>query len=163
MQKIKEFLIKYKTYIISCLISLGIGALSAILTMGNMDIYSEIKTPPLSPPSFFFPLIWTVLYLLMGISSAKIYEYRFTYKNGVKEALTYYAASLIINFTWSIIFFNFRSFLLAFVWILLLLFLIIKTVLSYKDIDKMAMYLQIPYIVWVAFAAYLNFGIILLN
>lgn len=163
MNKIKNLWKKYKHYIISVAIALGVGALSALLTMGNMDLFDEINKPPLSPPAFLFPIVWTALYVLMGISSARIYELRMIFKNEADDALAYYAASLIVNFAWSIIFFNFRAFFLAFAWILLLLFLIVKTVIKYKPLDSLAAYLQIPYIVWVSFATYLTFGIWLMN
>ncbi len=151
-----------KPYIISILISVGTGALSAFLTRGNMDIYEEIATPPLSPPSILFPIVWTILYVLMGISAAMIYTTPL--KSAQKEsALKTYAASLVVNFTWSLIFFNFRAYLLAFIWLLLLLVLIIKTIFAYLKITPLAAYLQIPYALWVAFAGYLNIGIWLLN
>ena len=154
---------KAKTYIISIAISLSVGIISALLTRGNMNIYKEITTPPLSPPSFLFPIVWTVLFILMGISAAMIYETRTAPKRQKDTALSTYAASLFVNFFWSIIFFNMRAFLFAFIWILLLLFLIIATILQYRKINSTAAYLQIPYAVWVTFAAYLNFGIWILN
>ena len=154
---------KAKTYIISIAISLSVGIISALLTRGNMNIYEEITTPPLSPPSFLFPIVWTVLFILMGISAAMIYETRTAPKRQKDTALYTYAASLFVNFFWSIIFFNMRAFLFAFIWILLLLFLIIATILQYRKINSTAAYLQIPYAVWVTFAAYLNFGIWILN
>lgn len=154
---------KIKPYVISILISVGVGALSALLTMGSMNIYSELRTPPLSPPSVLFPIVWSVLFVLMGVSAAIIYSYREKMPENVKSALTTYGASLIVNFFWSIIFFNLRLFLASFVWLLLLLFLIIKTILQYRKINKAAAYLQIPYALWVAFAGYLNFGIWVLN
>ncbi len=163
MKKVTEFWNKYKSYIISIAIALGAGALSALLTMGNMELFDEIKKPPLSPPAFLFPIVWTALYILMGISSARIYELKSTNKIKVTDALYYYASSLAVNFSWSIIFFNLKAFLLAFIWIILLLFLIIKSVLEYKKLDSLAAYLQIPYIIWVSFATYLTFGIYLLN
>lgn len=154
---------KIKPYVISILISVGVGALSALLTMGSMNIYSELRTPPLSPPSVLFPIVWSVLFVLMGVSAAIIYSYREKMPENVKSALTTYGTSLIVNFFWSIIFFNLRLFLASFVWLLLLLFLIIKTILQYRKINKAAAYLQIPYALWVAFAGYLNFGIWVLN
>lgn len=159
---IKNFFIKYKTYIISSLIALSVGVLSAILTSANMDL-SGITQPPLSPPAFLFPLVWTVLYILMGISSAKIFEKRDTLADDVRNALSTYASSLIVNFAWSIIFFNFGAFFLAFLWIVLLEFLVIKTIKEYLKIDKTAALLQIPYAIWIAFAGYLTIAIALLN
>ena len=152
-----------RNFIISVAISLGVGILSALLTRGNMNIYEEVSTPPLSPPSFLFPVVWTVLYVLMGISAAMVYNTRTSPLARRKEALTLYYVSLFFNFFWSIIFFNIRAFLFAFVWLLVLLTLIILTIVKYYKINKTAAYLQIPYAVWVTFAGYLNFGIWLLN
>lgn len=152
-----------RNFIVSVAISLGVGILSALLTRGNMNIYEEVSTPPLSPPSFLFPVVWTVLYVLMGISAAMVYNTRTSPLARRKEALTLYYVSLFFNFFWSIIFFNIRAFLFAFVWLLVLLTLIILTIVKYYKINKTAAYLQIPYAVWVIFAGYLNFGIWLLN
>ena len=150
---------KLQSFIISIVIPLSVGIISALLTQGNMNIYEEVVTPPLSPPSFLFPIVWTVLYILMGISAALIYTDNNALKRIKDRALYTYAASLFVNFFWSIIFFNMRAFLFAFIWLLLLLFLIISTITQYKKINQKATYLQIPYAVWVAFAGYLNFGI----
>ena len=152
-----------RNFIVSVAISLGVGILSALFTRGNMNIYEELNTPPLSPPSFLFPVVWTVLYVLMGISAAMVYNTRISPLARRKEALTLYYVSLFFNFFWSIIFFNIRAFLFAFVWLLVLLALIILTIVKYYKINKTAAYLQIPYAVWVTFAGYLNFGIWLLN
>ena len=154
---------KIKPYIIALLIPLAVGGLSAFLTKDNMSLYRDVVTPPLSPPSFLFPLVWTILYILMGVSSLMIYKAKSVSIKQRASALSTYASSLIINFAWSIIFFNFRAFFLAFVWLVLLFYLIIRTILEYKEIEKRAAYLQIPYAVWVAFAGYLSFSIWLLN
>ena len=154
---------KIRPYIISVAFSVGVGLLSALLTRGNMDIYKEVETPPLSPPSFLFPIVWTVLYILMGISAGMIYTNRKALPKQKESALLTYTASLVVNFFWSIIFFNMRAYFFAFIWLLLLLFLIISTILQYRKINKTASYLQIPYAVWVIFAGYLNFGIWFLN
>ena len=159
---IKEFFTKYKAYIISCIIALGIGLLSSFITMKNMDL-SFFKQPALSPPAFLFPIVWTMLYILMGISAAKIFRLQSGYPDATRSALSTYASSLLVNFTWSIIFFNFGALFLAFLWIILLEFLVIKTIKQYAAIDKNASLLQIPYAVWVAFAAYLNLAIVILN
>ncbi len=153
---------KIKAYTLGILIPLAVGFLSAYLTRGSMNIYQSLKTPPLSPPSILFPIVWTVLYILMGIGSAIIYTSRAKQKNK-NEALTIYALQLAVNFFWSLIFFNKRAFLFSFIWLLLLLFLIIAMIISFKKIGKTAAYLQIPYLLWVSFAGYLNLGIYLLN
>lgn len=154
---------KIKIYAIAILIPLLVGALSAYLTRNNMQIYQSIQTPPLSPPSILFPIVWTVLYVLMGISSAMVYIHRENNEKSAAEGLAFYAASLLVNFLWSIIFFNMQRFLFAFIWLLLLLYLIVRTVLAYKRVYTLAAYLQIPYILWVSFAGYLTIAIYILN
>lgn len=153
---------KLKSYFIFIGISLLIGVLSALFTMGNMDIYSKINVPPLAPPSFLFPIVWTVLYILMGISAGIIFNSSVDFSKK-KSALTTFFLSLVVNFFWSIIFFNLKNYLLAFAWILLLWLLILVTIIKYYKISKLASLLQIPYLLWVTFATYLAFGIYLLN
>ncbi len=154
---------KIKSYIISIVIALAVGGLSALITSGSMDIYSRIKTPPLAPPSILFPIVWTVLFILMGISAALVYSESSASMPQKKSALYTYSLSLIFNFFWSIIFFNKQWFLFAFIWLLILLFLIVRTIMKYYKISPIAAYLQIPYLLWVSFAGYLNFAIWLLN
>ena len=165
--KFKEFINKIKpyipTYIVAIAIPLIVGILSALITKDNMDIYSELNTPPLAPPSWLFPIAWTLLYILMGISSAMVFLDRDKDFDSARCGLRYYAVSLVLNFGWSIIFFNARAFLFAFVWLLVLLFTIVKTIFCYRKVNPAAAYLQIPYALWVAFAGYLNAGIWLLN
>lgn len=153
----------FKTYIVAILIPLIVGGLSALITSGNMDIYSRIVRPPLSPPSYLFPIVWTVLYILMGISSAMVYNTESSSLPQRKSALYTYTISLIFNFFWSIIFFNLESYLFAFIWLLVLWYLIIRTIIKYYRINPTAAFLQIPYLLWVTFAAYLNFAIWILN
>lgn len=152
-----------KSYIISILIALSVGGLSALITMNNMDIYSQLETPPLAPPAILFPIVWTVLYVLMGISAAMIYNSDKASAPQKKSALYTYAISLIFNFFWSIIFFNFRWLFFAFLWLVVLWLLIIRTIMKYYKINPIAAYLQIPYLLWVTFAGYLNFAIWWLN
>ena len=154
---------KIKVYVIAILIPLVVGALSAFLTMGNMSMFDEVNTPPLLPPAIFFPIVWSVLYVLMGISSGTVWLRAKESPIGKDTGLFYYGVSLFFNFAWSIVFFNLRWFLFAFIWLLVLLYLIIKTILGYKNYSPVAAYLQIPYVLWVAFAGYLNFGIWFLN
>jgi len=151
---------KIKPYVISILIALGVGGLSAFLTKDNMMIYQEINQPVLAPPPFLFPVVWTILFILMGISSAIIFT-KNTSKS--KKALIIYTIQLIINFFWSIIFFNLRNYLFAFMWILLLWILIILMIYNFYKVDKLAAYFQIPYLLWVTFASYLTFMIYILN
>ena len=151
---------KIKPYVFSILIALAVGALSAFLTNDNMEIYSQINQPPLAPPSYIFPIVWTILFILMGISSAIVYVKS---TSNSSKALTIYTIQLIVNFLWSIIFFNLRAYLFAFIWILLLWILILIMIYEFYKVDKLAAYLQIPYLLWVTFATYLNFMIFILN
>jgi tryptophan-rich sensory protein len=159
-KKIKPYI---KTFIVGIAIPIGVGLLSAFLTKDNMDIYGELIVPALAPPGWLFPVAWTILYAIMGISSAMIYLRRGSEPTAVRESLTSYGISLVINFAWSILFFNANAFLLSFVWLVLLFYFIIKTIIGYYRIDKRAAYLQIPYALWVAFAGYLNISIYFLN
>ena len=152
-----------RLFIISVAVALGVGVLSAAITKDNMDIYDNLIVPNIAPPSWLFPIVWTLLYTLMGIGAALIYKRRITDTLAVRGALSTYAISLVLNFAWSIIFFNANAFLLAFLWLVLLLYFIVKTILEYRKIEPIAAYLQIPYALWVAFAGYLNIAIYLLN
>ena len=154
---------KVRSFVIAIIIPLAVGGLSALLTMGSMDLYETIIQPPLAPPAILFPIVWTILYTLMGISSGIIYNSQNGTEAARNNALAVYALQLFINFIWSIVFFNLRAFLPAFVLILVLWVLIIVMIIRFYKIDKTAALLQIPYLLWVTFAAYLNLGIFLLN
>ena len=140
------------------IIPIATGLLASYLTTGNMSIYDNIIKPPLSPPSIVFPIVWSALYVLMGISSYLVYQNT----ERIGPLFTYFL-SLFVNFFWSIIFFNWQEFGFAFIWLLLLWFLILLTIIDYWKISKPAAILQIPYLIWVTFAGYLNFMIWLLN
>ena len=152
--------INFKTLIISAAISLGVGGLAALLTGAGNDFYSSINKPSLSPPSWLFPVVWTILYILMGVSAYIIYEAKCASGN---SALKVYAAQLAVNFIWSLVFFNSRSFLLAFILIIVLWVLIIAMIAAFHKCRPLAAYLQIPYFLWVTFAAYLTWSIYSLN
>lgn len=151
---------KLKPYIISIILALSVGALSGFATKNSMDLYQVINRPMLSPPSSVFPIVWTVLYILMGISAAMIYTSKDKNKD---KALKFYIIQLILNFFWSIIFFNLEAYLIAFLWLVILAIVIIIMIKEFAKINKTAAYLQIPYLIWVIFAGYLNFSIWMLN
>ena len=151
---------KTKVYIISILIALGIGALSGFLTRGSMERFASLNQPPLSPPGWLFPAVWSVLFILMGIGAAMIYLSDSPERT---RALKIYALQLIVNFFWSILFFNLEARLFAFFWLLLLLALVLLMFFLFRKISPQAAFLQIPNILWLLFAAYLNFGVYLLN
>ena len=152
--------INWKQLLISIGIALGIGGLSALVTMNSMDKYETMAKPALSPPGFLFPIVWAILFTLMGISSYLIFNSEDSRK---PFALFIYGAQLAVNFFWPIFFFNFSEYLWAFIWILLLWLLIILMIKKFYPINKVAALLQVPYLLWVTFAAYLNFGVYLLN
>ncbi len=151
--------IRLKPLAISIAIPLAVGGLSALLTRESMQTFEMINKPPLSPPGWLFPVVWTILYVLMGIASYIIY----TSEQDTTLALTFYAIQLALNFFWSLIFFNLEAYLFAFIWLVVLWAFIALTMLSFYKISKPAAYLLIPYLLWVTFAGYLNFSIYLLN
>lgn len=154
---------KIRPFVISIAIALAVGGLSALLTADNMDIYSRIKQPPLAPPSWLFPVVWTILFVLMGIGAALVYNEKNNKPAAVKRALIIYAVNLFLNFFWSIIFFNLETFFLAFVWLVSLWAVIFAMIILFRRISSAAAYIQIPYLLWVTFAGYLTFAIYLLN
>ena len=154
--------INIKALITSIAIPLIIGFLSGFLSGDSRAVFDSLNQPPLSPPGWLFPIVWTILFILMGISSYLIFTSSATNLQ-IKSALTVYSLQLLVNFLWPIFFFKFGLYRFSFVWILLLLFVIIMTIKKFKPISKSAAYLLIPYLLWVCFAAYLNLGIILLN
>lgn len=154
-------IIKWKKLLVCLAIPLGVGGLSALLTSGNMQLFEEINKPPFSPPGWLFPVVWTILYALMGVSLYLVTE-TITRKN-LQPALIAFAVQLLLNFFWSIIFFNARAYLFAFIWLILLWVAIIANIYLFYGINKNAAKLLIPYLVWVTFAGYLNLGIFVLN
>lgn len=153
-------MIKLKPLLLSLLISLGTGGLAALFTGNSMEFYQSLKQPPLSPPGWVFPLAWTILYSLMGVAAYLVWMRDSTGRNG---ALFFYGLQLIFNFVWPLLFFNARAYLASLIWLLLLWVLILITMARFFQETKAAGWLMIPYLLWVAFAGYLNAGVWLLN
>ena len=152
----------WKTYAFWILTTEAVGALSGWLTKKGTEIFNEtIVQPPLSPPAIVFPIVWGILYALMGISSARIYMS--PQSRDRSRGLNVYIIQLIVNFFWSLIFFNAQAFHFAFIWLLLLWILVFLMIRIFYKIDPFAAKLQIPYLLWLSFAAYLNFGVWYLN
>lgn len=150
---------KYKYIILNISISLGIGLLSALCTMNSMTLYQKINRPKIAPPGFIFPIVWTVLYVLMGLSSYLIHR-----SNDNKEsALILYYFQLILNFAWPLTFFNYQNFLLALAILIALNISVIILIRLFYKIKALAAYLLLPYLGWILFALYLNFWIFLRN
>ncbi len=154
---------KIKTYVYSIAATLAVGGVAAFIGKDSMNIYEKVQTPPLSPPSWLFPVAWTILYILMGISLALVLEKRRGAARMKRNAIGIYSLNLFFNFFWSIIFFNFGAYLFAFIWLLILWFIIFAMLLNFYRTDKAAGLLLVPYLVWVTFAGYLNLGIYVLN
>lgn len=154
--------IKWKPLIISLIITFAVGGLSSLLTNSSMEKYMEYERPPLSPPSAVFGIVWPILFLLMAISAYLVYTSDASDKDK-KSGLFLYGLQLFINFFWTIIFFNLDSKVFAFFWLILLWLVVLFMIRDFFKVSKLAGWLQIPYLVWLTFAAYLNLGIILLN
>lgn len=152
---------KIKPYAVSILLTLAVGGLSGFLTSMGMDSFDALTKPPLTPPSFLFPIVWTVLFILMGVGAARIFMTEPTAARN--RALIVYVVQLAVNFFWSIIFFNLQAYAFAFLWLILLWVLILTMIYLFCKVDKPAALLQIPYAIWVTFAGYLNLMIWLLN
>lgn len=149
-----------KKLAVSIAIGLGTGLLSVLLTLGNFKAYSALLQPPLAPPGWLFPVVWTILYILMGVSAYLVYECDTEEKY---IGLAVYVLQLIFNFLWLIIFFNIRNLLFAFVWLVFLWVLVLAMAISFYKVNKTAGLLQIPYLLWVTFAGYLNIALYILN
>lgn len=149
-----------KKLIISLLIPLIIGGLSSLLIKDHLDIYPTLNKPPLAPNGALFPIIWTVLYILMGVSC----YYVVISNSKLKEkALLLYGFQLIANFFWPLFFFNLNNYFLALIILIILLLTIIFMLIVFKQINNKSFYLNLPYLLWIIFAIYLNFMIFLNN
>ena len=151
-----------KELIICLAIPLAVGIVSGFLSGNAMEEFQTLNKPPLAPPAWLFPVVWTILYILMGVASYLIVR-QGTETESVQKAISTYLLQLFFNFGWSIIFFNFGWRLFAFAWLMAMWALIIKTIMQFNPIDKTASYLMILYLIWTTFAGYLNLGFFLLN
>lgn len=152
---------KQKSFYVALGIPLAVGGLAALLS-GGMGDFDTLVKPPLSPPGWVFPVVWTILYLLMGYSSYRVYTSQAP-NHKIRGALKLYIAQLAVNFAWPIVFFAFRLYLPAFFVLLVLWLLIFWTIQRFTRLDTRAGDLLLPYLIWVTFAGYLNLGIYLLN
>lgn len=149
-----------KALAVSLLIPLLVGLLAAWLAPAA-EAYTAFEKPALSPPPWVFPVVWTVLYVLMGVASYLVYQEKDCPHR--EKGLTAYAVQLVINFFWPLFFFRLGAYGLSFVWILLLFVAVFITWRYFSACSKAAGLLFIPYLLWVAFAAYLNYGVFRLN
>lgn len=148
----------FKTYAKAILIPVVVGGIVGLIISGSID-YSSLKQPPLSPPSTLFPIVWSILYILMGISYG-ILDSNLLVDSGINSI---YYLQLFVNALWSIFFFVFKWRFFSFLWILLLLALVVIMIVRFYRKNKASGLLQIPYLLWILFATYLNLGVYLLN
>ncbi|HIS38448.1 MAG TPA: tryptophan-rich sensory protein [Candidatus Onthousia faecavium] len=146
--------VKYKRIIYSLVPIIG-GGIVGLIISSYMD-YQDLIKPPLAPPGFIFPIVWTILYILMGVSY-------YISNSDDKELDQIYLLQLLVNLLWPIIFFVLKMYFSAFLWIILLLILVIVMIKEFLRIKKLSGYLQIPYLLWLLFATYLNIGVFILN
>lgn len=152
----------WKTYAFWIGIAEAVGFLSGWLSREGTVIFGQTAIqPPISPPAWVFPVVWTILYALMGISAARI---SLSPPSAARNrGLNLFIAQLVVNFFWSLIFFNAQAYGFAVLWLFLLWGLVLWMILIFYKVDPLAAYLQIPYLIWLTFAAYLNIGVWLLN
>ena len=151
-----------KTILLSILLAEAVGALSGWLTRDGIKAFTDvIAQPPLSPPPLLFPIVWSILYALMGFGSARIWMAAPSPERS--RALNLYTVQLVFNFFWSLIFFNAQAFGFAFFWLLALWLLVLLMILAFDKVDPLSAKLQVPYLIWLTFAAYLNLGVWYLN
>ena len=152
---------KIKPYVYWVVGTLLVGALAAFLTRNSMDVYATLERPALAPPGWLFPIVWTILYILMGIGAAIVYQKGKSIENA--SAIKLYIVQLIFNFLWTIVFFNLGWYLFAYIWLMILWVMIIVMIVKFYRISPPAAYIHIPYLLLVTFASYLNLMIYLLN
>ena len=150
-----------KKRLISWAIPLAVGGLATLLSGGN-DIYWSINQPPLSPPAWVFPLVWTALYIAMGEAAYRVLTSGAD-KTKIKQALIAYGIQLFLNFLWPLFFFDGQMYLTAFIVLIALWIAIFITTRRFSQIDETAGDFMLPYLLWVTFAGYLNLGVFLLN
>ena len=152
-----------KRLLLLCIaIPLIVGTVAGLLARNSMEVFSVVEKPPLAPPAWLFPVVWTILYALMGISSYIVLTSDASQEE-IKSAIQLYAYQLVVNFLWPTFFFNFGWYLFSFLWLILLWVLVFLMIRKFYDINQIAAYLNVPYLVWLTFAGYLNAGIWLLN
>ena len=154
--------IKWKQLVLCVAAPLAVGALAALLSRNGMESYRTMYKPLLAPPGWVFPVVWTILYVMMGVASYLVYTSTASPER-IRRAMTAYALQLAANFVWPLIFFALHAYLIAFLWLLLLFALALVCALRFGYIDARAGKLLAPYLLWLFFAAYLNLGIFLLN
>ena len=152
---------QWKPYVLFVLLTEGVGALAGWLTRAGVAASRNVPKSPLTPPDAVFPVVWASLFALLGIGAARVWLTPHSPRRS--QALRLFALQLAVNFVWSPLYFNLRAYGPAFAWLCLLWVLVLLMTLSWRRLDRTAAALQIPYLVWTAFAGYLNLTTWLLN
>ena len=151
---------KLGTYALFLVIALAVGGVASWLTNLGMPAYEALRKPPFTPPAAVFPVVWTLLYVLMGLSAARIWR---TGDPDRGRAIGLWALQLALNLLWTLWSFTLRLYLLAFLWLILLVAVVALMVRAFLRIDRAAGWMQLPYLLWCCFAAVLSGGVWLLN
>lgn len=152
--------LKCRSFLYSSAVTFIFAILGGIVTYIGMPRFQNAVQPPLSPPAFLFPIVWTMLFLLMSVSASIMYD---SDDEIAPKSLFLYMIQLTLNFWWCVLFFGFRLYFFSFIWLLILLLAVFMMTVLFYRVNRLAGILQIPYILWLMFAAYLNFGIWFLN
>ena len=153
---------EWKVYVFWVLLAEAVGILSGLLSREGIRAFSEVAVqPPFSPPAVVFPVVWSVLYALMGLGAARIWLSGPS--SSRDRGLDLFVAQLVLNFFWTPIFFNLQAYGLALVWLLALWVLVFWMIFEYRKVDKVAAWSQVPYLIWLTFAVYLSAGVWALN
>ena len=150
------------TYLYWIIFTEAVGGIAGYMTREDVKIYaSTIVKPYLSPPALLFPVVWTVLYALMGVSAARVCAAPVSQER--TEGLRLFMVQLGINFAWCFVFFKLRMFLAASLLLAVMLVIVLMMCVRFRKIDQLSAYLQMPYVMWLMFAEYLSIGVYVLN
>lgn len=155
MTEIQKPKIRLLPLCIALAIPLLAGGISAFWTAGDMKLYETMKHPPLAPPGWLFPVVWTILYIMMGVASYQVFTAEVEPKQK-RKALTVYAVQLLMNMVWSTLFFTYTRYLLALIWLLIMWVIIFLCIIRFWKIRRSAAVMMCVLFVWTTFAAYLN-------
>ena len=146
---------RVKKFIVSFCIVIGFVLISMILTKNSMDFYEEMAKPSIAPPAILFPIVWSILYTILAFTIYRFYE--------EKEIMKWLIINLAINIIWPILFFRFEMLFVSVIWLVLIIISLIITLLKIYKVDKKYAYFNLPYLLWLFFALYLNISVYILN
>ena len=153
---------QWRSYVIGIVLVEAVGFLSSVLSRSGLEVFWETAIQPsLTPPQWVFPVVWGILYALMGISAVRVWQAPPSKERS--RGLNLFVAQLVLNFFWSLIFFNAQAYGLAFAWVIVLWILVLAMILQFRKVDMAAAWLQVSYLIWLTLAAYLAYGVWVLN